>query len=782
MYEYIREHQMNIMLALCAVCAMMAVLLLITRFLPKKRKWILIFMECVATCLLGFDRAAYLYKGDTSTLGYVMVRLSNFMVFFLTSGIVLGFNMYVTNLLMTDGKLERMPIRLKVSQIGAMMGMALAVIAHFTGLYYYFDGQNVYHRGPGFLIAYIIPVIIPLVQFSVILQYRKLFSRLIFASLILYIFLPIIVGVIQIFAYGISIVNMAMVMVSISLYIFSYLDVNDMVVRVHEQEKLSMRRLFEQTAEAFVTAVEKRDEYAVGHSAKVAEYAKKIALSAGKKEKECYEAYYAALLHDVGMIGVSDAVMKGAGDVSDETHEEIKQKPLLSEEILSGITEYPWLAKGARSVYERYDGKGYPDGISGDHIPELSRIIAVADAYEDMTSRKRNREPMPYNAVREELIEQAGLRFDPDYAGAMVHIMDEEHTREEIRESREIEKEIECSDYRSAVTVGIPVEEEIVRISFKCVRMSEKDAFSAPSIILFDSYDRHTHDNIKSIEAYRYMEYGEFWFDGHYVSTAARNVEVKVTKRGDAGAKDMYDGYEITAGRYEDHLTIKMEGTSHTVDIITAIPDKSKASYIGLTGENCRISDIEVKKTGETVKDGDIKRIVNEISYIDRMESDLPNIQIDHFHSASTAGIPLHDRLEMAFHTMSLPSAELAWHCPHIVIFYSEDGQINGKGYREYALIKLNGEVSGDEECAENRFHMKKDEGFPGWGKWKETNRKGMECSASVVKRGNRVTVHTENLGIAIENTTILKEDGQVYAALTGDLVALTDIRIKNRH
>ena len=77
---------------------------------------------------------------------------------------------------------------------------------------------------------------------------------------------------------------------------------------------------------------------------------------------------------------------------------------------------------------------------------------------------------------------------------------------------------------------------------------------------------------------------------------------------------------------------------------------------------------------------------------------------------------------------------------------------------------------------------MKKDEGFPGWGKWKETNRKGMECSASVVKRGNRVTVHTENLGIAIENTTILKEDGQVYAALTGDLVALTDIRIKNRH
>ncbi len=778
MYEFIREHQMNIMLVLCAVCTMMMVLLLVTRFMSNKRRWILILTELVSACLLGFDRASYLYRGDTSARGYIMVRLSNLMVFVLTSAVVLTFNLYLADLLITEGKMKTIPKRIKISQIGGMAGMVLAVVAHFTELYYYFDAQNVYHRGSGFLIAYIIPTLIPLIQLTVIVQYRKVFSRLILISLVLFILLPLTSGLIQIFAYGISLVNMAMVLSSIVLYIYAYLDINDMVVKVHEKEKLSMRRLFEQTATAFVFAVEKRDEYAVGHSARVAEYAKKIASSAGKSEEECDEVYYAALLHDVGMIGISDSVIEKGEELSDEEFGQIRQKPIVSEEILSKITEYPYLSKGARSAYERYDGTGYPDGISGQRIPEVSRIIAVADAYETMTSRKRTRDPMSYNAVREELIEQSGLQFDPAYSEIMVHIMDEEHTKEEIKESREIEREIACREYRSKVTTGIPVEENVIGIGFVCEEdKKHENDFSLPSIILFDSYDRNIHDNTKAITAYNYMEYGEFWFDGHYICTEARNIEVHV--RANETDRDPAV-YEITAGRYEDHLTIKMEGPSHIVDIILALPDKSKASYIGLTGENCRISDIEIKKTGERLKNGDIKRIVGELSYIDRMESDLPNIQIDHFHSAFTEGIPLNDRLELAFHTMSLPSANLVWHCPHILLFYSEDKRVNGKGYKEYALIKLNGEVSGNEEYAENHFNIKKKEVFPGWGKWKETNKKGMECVVSIVKKGNKATVRTENLGIAIDNTTILGIAAkEVYVSLTGDLVALTDIRVR---
>ena len=94
-FDFIREHQLNIMLALSAICAMMAILLLITRFLPWKRKYILILMELIATFLLVFDRAAYIYRGEVSSIAYVMVRLSNFMVFFLTSAIIVGFNLYL---------------------------------------------------------------------------------------------------------------------------------------------------------------------------------------------------------------------------------------------------------------------------------------------------------------------------------------------------------------------------------------------------------------------------------------------------------------------------------------------------------------------------------------------------------------------------------------------------------------------------------------------------------------------------------------------------------------
>jgi hypothetical protein len=210
------------------------------------------------------------------------------------------------------------------------------------------------------------------------------------------------------------------------------------------------------------------------------------------------------------------------------------------------------------------------------------------------------------------------------------------------------------------------------------------------------------------------------------------------------------------------------------------MPDNSKTSYIGLTGENCFLKNITVEKTGNMISEGDIRKIVGRLSYIDRIESDIPNIQIDHNRYASTDGIHIKDELLINFHTMSLPSADLVWHCPYIILFYSEDKMVGGKGYREYALIKINGEVSGDSNYAENRFYMKKGDTFAGWDDWKMRNKEGLECSVHLIKKGNKIILTTSNLGIAIENTTIIgKGAGEVYAAITGDQVAVTDIRIR---
>ena len=784
MFEWILKHQMDIMLALCAVCAMMAVMLVLTRFLPKRRKQILLLMELVAMFLLAFDRASYVYRGDVSRLGYVMVRLSNFMVFFLTPAVVMGFNLYLTDLILEDGKTEKVPKRLVVSQIAAMLGMVLAVIAHFSGLYYYFDEQNCYHRGPGFLISYIIPVLVPLIQFTVIQDYRQRFSRLIYISLVLYVFVPITAGIIQIFAYGISIVNMAMVLVSISLFIFAYLDINNEVLRAHElevtnleNEQRSMRRLFDQTATAFVTAVEKRDRYSQGHSARAADYARRIAAAAGKSEEECDKIYYATLLHDVGMIGIPDSVLEKAGDLNAEEYECVKQKPVLSAEILSSITEYPYLRRGVQYACEKYDGSGYPDGLKGEEIPEVSRIIAVADAYDTMTSKKRFRDPLSYQVVREEFVKQSGIQFDPEFSEIIVKIMDEEFEKEAAGTDIQTETELICKKYRETVSRGIEIGREVVRIRFDCEDIRTRDGdFSAPSLILFDSYDRAVHSDAKTIKAYQYLEYGEIWFSGHYVSTAARNI---AARREEAGAEAGTGRYEIRAGRFEDHLSIRMLSPSETADIVVALPDNTKAAYIGLTGENCHIRNIEVTKTEKELASGDIEKIADAVSYINRLESDIPNVQIDYPRAAHTEGIEIGDRRRIDFHTMSLPTANLVWHCPYIVLFCSEDRRVGGEGYREYALIQINGEATGDNDYAENRFFMKKKDAFPGWEEWKRINREGMECSVTITRRDNKILLRTENLGIAIENTCVIHDGGAVYAALTGDQVALTDIRVR---
>lgn len=781
MFEIFRANQLNVMLFLCGACAVMAILLFYTRFLPKDRRKILILMELIAFFLLWFDRLAYVYAGTPGFKGYVMVRISNFFVFFLTSMIVLGFNLYLTDWLMHEGGLPAVPLRLIIVQYAAMTGMLLAIISAFTGLYYYFDETNLYHRGHGFLIAYVIPVFAPIIQYTVIHKNKKCFSRLIYTSLVLYIFVPIVCGIIQVFIYGISLVNMAMVLVSIFLYIFTYLDINDTVEHAHKiemeglhEEQESMKRLFDQTATAFVTAIEKKDDFTEGHSLRVAEYAKRIAELSGKSDDECTQVYYAALLHDVGLIGIPDSVIKNEADPDKWDYETIRKKPVIAREILSSITEYPYLSLGAYYSHERYDGTGYPEGLKACEIPEIARIVAVADAYDTMTTKKRYREARSNLVAREMFVKGAGIEFDPEFAENMVRIIDMDDTEKEF----EVENEIICNEYREQITSGIPVEREVVRVSFDCAFNSNSVVdFSVPSIILFDSYDRRVHKDEKTINEYKYLEFGEIWFDDHSISTAAREIKEMIAMP----LNDDRDAcYEIIAGRYEDHVKLIMRSPHYGKEVIVALPGGSKSAYIGITGEHCLITNIHYEQTGDRYGDGDIERIVGKISYIDRMESDVPNIQIDRKRSASTMGIEIKDRLHIAFHTMSLPDAHLVWHCPYIVLFYSDDMSVNGDNYREYTLIKLNGENEVNDELATNKFSMRKKEDFPGWDAWKDANKAGMECEVSVERKGKHIIITTENMGIRIENITVLKDDiDKIYVALTGDHCALTDIRVK---
>ncbi|SDB50934.1 HD domain-containing protein [Pseudobutyrivibrio sp. YE44] len=785
MFDFIRTYQLDIMLVLSGICFCFGLMVFITRFLEPTRKYILILMEFVATFLLFFDRLAYIYSGDTSRLGYYMVRISNFFVFFLTAWIVLGFNFYVIYLVCGIGKVRPVPLRLNFVSFAIVVEMLLVIITQFTDLIYYIDETNTYHRAPAFLISYLIPVIGPLVQLTVVVQYRKLINKYVYISMLLYVIVPIVTGIIQIFTYGISIVNMAMVAVSISLYVFTYLDINETVLNAHnhemtalQNEQLKMKSLFEQTTTSFMNAVEARDEYSNGHATRVATLSKRVAMMLGKSEAECEEIYFAALLHNVGLVSIPDAVLEKRGKLDDDERKMIERVPILSSQILESIEYYPALKEAALYSHEKYDGSGYPVKLSGKSIPEIARIVGAVDDYDAMNRRRSYRAPMASQLAREEFVRQAGIKYDPDVAAAIVRIIDIDNADDDQKQILQVDSEMTFGLYRDNVSVGIPVLQEITKISFDYAKNGNvREEFSQPAIIIFDSFDDLIHDDPKSVEAYHYIEYGEIWFDGHFVNTDARNMKVESMplSEGELGN----EGCQITAAKYEDHVKLEIIGLRKKIEAIIALPDSSKAAYISLTGENCILTNIKVEQKAEMIGEDDLQKIVDKESYIDRMVSDVPNVQVDRYRSDSTAPVEVKDKLQIRFHTMSLPSASLVWHCPYIVLYSSEDGKINSESYHEYAMIKINGEVSGDENITENKFSMKKLDTFPGWEVWKEQHKAGLECAVYFARKGNKVTITTETLGIAIENvTTILDGAKDVYVSISGDQVALTDIRI----
>ena len=423
--------QLDIMVALIGVCAVVSFFAAITKAIPKSKKIPLILLEVTAALLLLFDRFAYIYRGDASTVGYWMVRISNFAVFFLTIFVLFAFNLYLIDLFKEKWKQNTVPIRLRAVKWLVLVGVVMLIISQVTGRSDTFDEFNHYVRAPGFIVCYLFPIAILLLQLSVIVQYRRKLSGKMQTGLLVFTTAPLVAAIAQVFAYGLSLTNIAMAITAVIFYIFALLDINTSIeeARRRETEYLKERQqymdvLLDQTAKVLASAIDAKDKYTHGHSTRVAQYSKEIASLAGKSERECEGIYYAALVHDVGKIGISDAVINKKGRLTEEEYEEMKKHPVIGKEILASINLSPFLQEGAYCHHERYDGKGYPEGRKGKDIPELARIIAVADAYDAMTSKRSYRDPLPQQKVREEIEKGVGTQFDPEFARIMLRLID----------------------------------------------------------------------------------------------------------------------------------------------------------------------------------------------------------------------------------------------------------------------------------------------------------------------------------------------------------------------
>ena len=216
-------------------------------------------------------------------------------------------------------------------------------------------------------------------------------------------------------------------------------------IKMHklEKQRLNDQKIISQAMMAIAHLVDAKDEYTKEHSLRVALYSAEIARRCGMKEEDIKKLKYIALVHDCGKVGVPDAILKKNGALTPQEREIINSHTVLGGHIMESFNSIEGIRDGALYHHEKFDGTGYPKGLKGDEIPFIARLIAVADAYDAMTSNRCYRKRISNEQVLEELIKGAGKQFDPEIVKALITLL------QEGRISQGADKENEVSEERT---------------------------------------------------------------------------------------------------------------------------------------------------------------------------------------------------------------------------------------------------------------------------------------------------------------------------------------------
>ena len=197
---------------------------------------------------------------------------------------------------------------------------------------------------------------------------------------------------------------------------------NELQAEVKRQTQ-RIERLSLQLTQVLVNTIEARDRSMNGHSMRVADYAWAIAHRLGAPAEQKENIYYMGLLHNIGKIAIPDEILNKEGSLTGAEEEIVQQSTVIGADILKDVTELPKIWEGAKFYRERYDGSGYPNGLKGKEIPESARIIAMACAYDDLTSKRKN---LTQQQVKDALEAERGKRFDPAVVDAMLQLITED--------------------------------------------------------------------------------------------------------------------------------------------------------------------------------------------------------------------------------------------------------------------------------------------------------------------------------------------------------------------
>ena len=205
--------------------------------------------------------------------------------------------------------------------------------------------------------------------------------------------------------------------------------VEERTVELHKsmdsQHQLQNERVdnYEKTIFSFIEMVERRDSYTAGHSQRVAHYSKLIAKAMGYGSTTCEKLYQACMLHDIGKVATPDSVLLKPGQLTDLEYKLIQEHVKTSFNLLDNIPMYKELAEIVRFHHERYDGKGYPNGISGDAIPALARIMILADAFDAMTTNRIYKARKDVTEALDEIEKLRKIQFHPEVVDVAIKVL-----------------------------------------------------------------------------------------------------------------------------------------------------------------------------------------------------------------------------------------------------------------------------------------------------------------------------------------------------------------------
>ena len=315
----------------------------------------------------------------------------------------------------------------KLLAVPMIINVFYSFSAFFTDISYSYDENNHFHRGVIGWTPHLIMLVYLVIM--VVITFRnknktKRFEKTIIAEITVI----LIIGAFAESLFGsYAVLRIAITAALLFYYMFFQSEVykDDILERQIQQTEM-VEHFGLQMITTLAGTVDAKDSYTKGHSLRVAKYAKEISRRIGKDEEFQKRIYYMGILHDVGKIGIPDTIIQKKGKLTDEEYGIIKTHPVIGEEVLKNITDMPDLYYGAKWHHERYDGKGYPDGLKGEEIPLEARIIAVADAYDAMSSKRSYRDALPQSKVRDETVRARGTQLDPLLADEMIKMIDED--------------------------------------------------------------------------------------------------------------------------------------------------------------------------------------------------------------------------------------------------------------------------------------------------------------------------------------------------------------------